>query len=103
MNREDKSLNVSVVYALPEIQEQIQVKCYQGATIINAIQDSGILSKYPEIDLDVQQVGIYGYRYGLDHPLQDGDRIEIYRPLHVSPTEARRLRAKASQKSKNIK
>lgn len=99
MAQTEKGIQVTVVYALPEIQEQILVDCFPGTTILQAIESSKILEKYPEIDLQEQHVGIYGYRYGLDHVIENGDRIEIYRPLEVSPTEARRLRAKASQKA----
>jgi putative ubiquitin-RnfH superfamily antitoxin RatB of RatAB toxin-antitoxin module len=37
-------------------------------------------------------VGVWGALRGLDHPLRDRDRVEVYRPLKVDPKEARRLR-----------
>lgn len=88
-------MSISVVYALAEVQEVVQICCPQGTTIGQAIAQSGICNKCPEIDLDVVEVGVYGLKQGLDFTLSDNDRVEIYRPLLVSPTEARRLRAKS--------
>ncbi len=88
-------LQISVVYALPESQEVITLHCPQGTTLGQAIEQSKICDKYPQINLESQQVGVYGLRQNLDFKLSDNDRIEIYRPLSISPTEARRLRAKS--------
>lgn len=43
-------------------------------------------------------VGIFGKLRSMEHVLQAGDRIEIYKPLHMDPKEARRIRAKQSKK-----
>ena len=92
-------INVTVVYALPDHQEILRVRCPAGASIKSAIQKSGICKKYPDINLESQDVGIYGLRQNPDFPLSDNDRIEIYRPLTISPTEARRLRARSRGKT----
>ena len=47
----------------------------------------------PSIDLSKNKVGIFGKKTTLDHPLNDRDRIEIYRPLILDPKEMRRKRA----------
>ncbi len=52
-----------------------------NTTIERAIMASGILSMYPEINLDKLPVGVYGRRRPLNTLLNDGDRIEIYRPV----------------------
>jgi putative ubiquitin-RnfH superfamily antitoxin RatB of RatAB toxin-antitoxin module len=36
---------------------------------------------------------VYGRACAPDHVLQDGDRLEIYRPLDFDPQESRRRRA----------
>ncbi|MFY7864900.1 RnfH family protein [Roseateles sp.] len=40
------------------------------------------------------KIGVWGRVRGLDTPLRDRDRIEVYRPLTVDPKEARRQRYK---------
>lgn len=60
----------------------------------DAIEASGILERFPEIDLDRQPVGVFGRHCRLQDPLRDGDRVEIYRPLIADPKEMRRRRAR---------
>ena len=38
------------------------------------------------------ELGIWGKKTTLSHVLQDGDRLELYRPLKVDPKVARRER-----------
>ncbi len=66
------------------------------ASVLQAIQHSKILDKYPEINLNNNNVGIHGNIVSLEHVLSDNDRVEIYRPLHKNPMEARRMRAELS-------
>ena len=66
----------------------------EGATVRQAIERSGVLAEFPEIDLGRNRVGIYGKLVALDSPLAEGDRVEILRPLAVEPTAARRGRAR---------
>ena len=92
-------LEVEVAYALLERQFLKAIKLERGATVREAIVASGVLSEFPQIDLESVSVGIFSKRITLDTPLSDGDRVEIYRPLLVSPTEARRLRAQRKVKA----
>lgn len=93
MNESDK-IRVEVAYALREEQVIIVLSVPEGATIQEAIQLSGILEQFPDIDLDKDnKVGIFGKLAKLDKPLNDGDRVEIYRPLIADPKEVRRKRA----------
>lgn len=73
-------MNIGVVYAG---KKQIQLRCQleQGSTVQQAIERSGILALCPDIDLGTQKVGIYGKFVKLDAPVQDGDRVEIYRKI----------------------
>jgi len=91
-------LEVEVAYALLERQFLKAIKLERGATVREAIVASGVLSEFPQINLESASVGIFSKRITLDTPLSDGDRVEIYRPLLVSPTEARRLRAQRKAK-----
>jgi putative ubiquitin-RnfH superfamily antitoxin RatB of RatAB toxin-antitoxin module len=61
-----------------------------GSSVEQAIRHSGILQRFPEINLEAQKVGIYGKIVKLDAPIKEGDRIEIYRPIIADPRTVRR-------------
>lgn len=85
---------VEVVYALPDRQEVVALSVVPGATLHDAISASGLLQRFPEIDLARQAVGVFGHARRLEDVVAPGDRIEIYRPLAVDPKELRRRRAR---------
>jgi len=89
---------VEVIYATPTEQEILVVDLPDAATVESAIVASGVLKKYPEIDLQTAKVGIFSKATTLDQPLRENDRVEIYRPLIADPKEVRRK--KAEQKAK---
>ena len=84
---------VEVAYALPNQQLIIPVQMAPEANAEAAVRKSGILAKFPEIDLTVNQIGIFGKLVRLDTPLRNLDRVEIYRPLIADPKEVRKQRA----------
>jgi uncharacterized protein len=84
---------VEVAYALPQQQAVLKLDVPEGTQLGQAIERSGILKRFPEIDLEQCKVGIYGKLSSLDAVLRPGDRIEIYRPLQADPKEVRRQRA----------
>jgi len=86
-------LIVEVAYATPSVQALIMLKMPLGATVQQAIEASGFLERFPDIDLAVNSVGIFGKICGLDQALKPADRVEIYRPLLHDPKDARRQRA----------
>jgi uncharacterized protein len=88
-------LPIEVAYALPEVQLIIELQVENGTTVEQAIQRSGILQRFPEIDLSLNKVGIFGKQVSPQQPVQAGDRIEIYRGLIADPKLARRQRAGA--------
>ena len=92
------SFEVEVVYALPDRQELLTVRVKPGATVREAVEASGILTMFPGIDLASNQVGIFGKMVAQERVLQEGDRVEIYRPLKADPKEVRRLRAAQGKK-----
>lgn len=91
-------MSVEVVYATPARQRAKIVTLPRGSIVEGAIRASGLLEEFPEIDLTVNQVGIYGTVVTLDSVIEDGARIEIYRPLIADPKEARRMRARRGLK-----
>ena len=91
-------LEVEVAYALSHQQFLRRLKMPSGSTVRQAIVQSGVLSKFPDIDLKSVKVGIFSRPVDLDVLLNSGDRVEIYRPLILSPTDARRLRAERQKR-----
>jgi len=84
---------VEVAYALPNNQLIMPIKVNAGITAEQAIKASGILAKFPEIDLAVNKIGVFGKLSKLDAILRHLDRVEIYRPLIADPKEVRKQRA----------
>ena len=87
---------VEVAYALPEKQYLLRVTLEEGATIAQAIEASGLLALRTDIDLARNKVGIFSRPAKLQDTVQDGDRVEIYRPLTADPKALRRMRAEKS-------
>jgi uncharacterized protein len=86
-------MNVGIAYAAVKRQVWLTVDMHEGATVREAIDRSGILQQFPEIDLAQQKVGVFGKIVALDAKLEDGDRVEIYRALIADP-KAVKSRAK---------
>jgi len=94
----EQTWRVEVAYATPARQEVIEVSVRPGATVEQVIRASGMLARFPEIDLTLQRVGIFGETARLRDAVRDGDRVEIYRPLVADPKEVRRKRAARREK-----
>ncbi|ETS33430.1 MULTISPECIES: RnfH family protein [Photorhabdus] len=90
-------INIEVVYALPDRQYLRTVKLSQGANVEQAIVASGLLTLRNDIDLQKNKVGIYSRPAKLTDILEEGDRVEIYRPLLADPKEMRRKRAERAK------
>lgn len=86
-------LQVWVVYATPQDEFVQPMRVSAGTTVGQAIEGSGVLARYPDINLVTQPVGIYGKKKTLDTVLRERDRVEIYRPLLADPKDSRRKRA----------
>jgi uncharacterized protein len=87
-------LAIEVTYARLQKQMVVSILVPDGTTVQMAIEISGILTLFEEIDLTKNKVGIFGKLVSLQTRVKAEDRIEIYRPLRIHPMEARRLRAK---------
>ncbi len=94
-----EKIDVEVCYALADEQTVMPARIDAGQTVEHAIEQSGILGQYPEIDLKINKVGVYGKLVRLDAPLQPGDRVEIYRPLIADPKESRRKKVEEEKKA----
>lgn len=86
-------MKFEVAYGRMDEQAVIAVEADSPLSVQQAVERSGILRRFPEIDLAAYKVGIFGKATRLDTPLAEGDRVEIYRPLIADPKEARKRRA----------
>ncbi len=93
-------ISVEVAYAKPEEQLILKLDVLPGTTLRQAIEQSGILERFPEIDLSQLKAGVFGKLKKLDQTLREGDRVEIYRPLIADPKEVRKQRAAAGKRMK---
>ncbi len=86
-------MKFEVAYGRLDEQVLLIVESSDPITVEQAIEQSAILQRFPEIDLKVNKTGIFGKAAKLDAMLNEGDRVEIYRPLIADPKEARKKRA----------
>jgi len=91
---------VEVAYARPDEQVILRLDVTPGTTLQQAIEQSGILERFPEIDPGKSKVGIFGKLKKPAQALQPGDRVEIYRPLIADPKKVRKERAAAGKRMK---
>jgi len=84
---------VEVAFALEDKQLIIPVEVAALCSAEEAILQSNILQEFPQINLLKNKIGIFSEICALNRPLQENDRVEIYRELAINPMEARRLRA----------
>lgn len=97
---EQEVITVEVAYALPDEQQILSIEISPETTVEEAIKRSGILERYPQIDLSSDKVGIFGKICKLNATLHHKDRIEIYRGLIADPKESRRQKAEMEKKKK---
>jgi putative ubiquitin-RnfH superfamily antitoxin RatB of RatAB toxin-antitoxin module len=83
-------MNIGIAYADKFKQVWLKLDIPEGSTVQQAIEKSGLLEQYPEINLKRQKVGIFGKIIRLDTPLVDGNRVEIYRPIMADPETVER-------------
>ncbi|MDD3609321.1 MAG: RnfH family protein [Halothiobacillaceae bacterium] len=88
---------VEVAYARPDEQVLRALNVPEGTTVEQAIRQSGLLERFPEIDLSVNKVGVFAKVVPLGRALAPRDRVEIYRSLIADPKAVRRQRAEAGR------
>jgi len=87
-----------VAYATRERQYLWPVELAPGATICYALAAARLAANLDTVPWDEAPVGIFGeLRERTDVP-QEGDRIEIYRPLASDPRQRRRERVQRQRK-----
>jgi len=99
---ETEMIEVEVAYALPEKQKIYALSVENGTTALEAVKRTTVTKDFEGVDPCSAKMGIFGQnlKQPREYKLQQGDRVEIYRPLIADPKEARRKRAaKAAKKT----
>ncbi len=95
---DNRQISIKVAFATPTHQKIVYLDVNEKTTARQAVGLSGLADSFPEYDFSNATIGVFGKTVPDDHILTEQDRVEIYRPLHQSPTDARRKRVNASQK-----
>lgn len=90
-------MECEVAYARAERQEVVRLSLPHGATVMDALRASGLLERFPEIDVATVNLGVFGRAVSHDQLVVTGDRVEVYRPLTADPRVARRTRARRTR------
>ncbi|SDH55345.1 hypothetical protein SAMN05216588_105214 [Pseudomonas flavescens] len=96
-------VSVEVVFAAPDRQFLLSLRLPAGSTVRQAALQSGLQEHVPGIDLAGAPLGIFGRTVASPETrlLEEGDRVEIYRPLLADPKEVRKRRAaQAAERAK---
>ncbi|AJY48272.1 RnfH family protein [Martelella endophytica] len=83
-------MNIGIAYVTPRHKVWLKMDMPDVCTVREAIERSGVLEQFPEIVLENQKVGVFGRVVRLDATLEDGDRVEIYRPITADPEQVER-------------
>jgi putative ubiquitin-RnfH superfamily antitoxin RatB of RatAB toxin-antitoxin module len=94
----DAPLRIEIVYAEPRRVIVKALHVAPGSCVADALRLAALDPDFAGVDLANSALGIFGRLAQADHALQEGDRVEIYRPLSADPKAARRARAKRARR-----
>jgi len=99
---DEPSIRIEVVYALADRQKLLSLSVPCGTTVRQAAERSGMAVHFPGLDLASCPLGIFGKALAKPEEwvLEEGERVEIYRPLIADPKEVRKQRAAKAAKAK---
>ncbi|MDT8893557.1 RnfH family protein [Halomonas sp. I1] len=93
-----REVNVEVAFALPGRQRIIPLTLPTGTCAREAVREADLARYFPEVPPETFEdaaLGIFGkaLRDPDRYIVQEGDRVEVYRPLRIDPKAARAARA----------
>ena len=99
---ESKLIAVEVVFALPDRQKLLRLSVPVGTTVREVAMRSGLDALFPGLDLQSSPLGIFGKAVAKpeERVVEEGERVEVYRPLIADPKEARKQRAARAAQAK---
>lgn len=97
---DNRTIVVEVAYALADKQKLMRLSLPYGTTVRQAAEQSGMSAHFPGLDLSTSPLGIFGKAVAKpeERVLEEGERVEIYRPLIADPKEVRKQRAARAAK-----
>jgi uncharacterized protein len=98
-------IRCEVVHAWPGRCWSVRLELPRGASVVDALEaardawrsDPAQPAAGDPIDWDAA-AGIFGEPCARNRVVENGDRIELYRPLAVDPKESRRKRARETRR-----
>jgi putative ubiquitin-RnfH superfamily antitoxin RatB of RatAB toxin-antitoxin module len=97
---DDEPIAIEVVAAWPERQVLVKLDLPAGSTVAEAVRASGLAERFPELEIRDDHLGVFGELCRPDRVLDDGDRVELYRPLKLDPKTIRRINAERQKRSR---
>lgn len=99
---DNQMISIEVAYALADKQKIVRLQVPVGTTVRQAAVQSGLEQDFPELDLAASPLGIFGKAVPKpeERQLEEGERVEVYRPLLADPKEARKQRAERAARAK---
>lgn len=91
-------IRIEIVRALPASYWATSVLLPPASTVADALALAGQVIATAGVTVDMASLAIFGRSVDPRTRLHDGDRIELLRPLLVSPRDSRTSRASASRK-----
>jgi putative ubiquitin-RnfH superfamily antitoxin RatB of RatAB toxin-antitoxin module len=90
-------IGIEVAWALPDDQTIVALRVPAGCTAAQAV--ARVAHQLPNA-VSEQDLGVFGRRVASDHVLQNGDRVELYRPLKADPKDIRRELARLASEAR---
>jgi putative ubiquitin-RnfH superfamily antitoxin RatB of RatAB toxin-antitoxin module len=91
-------IRIEIAYAEPHRAIVKSLSLAAGSRIADALRAAALDPDFSGVDLLNSPLGVFGRTAGKEYMLQEGDRIEIYRPLAADPKAARRSRVQQARK-----
>ena len=98
------SISVSLVYAERDQQWLFEAEVPRGTNASELIKQSNFLQQIESLqrrDIESLELAVYAQAIRADHLLEEGDRVEILRPLTADPKTVRREMAKLGKTMTN--
>lgn len=85
---------IEVVFALPDKLYHYKLTVAKGTTMTEAVKKSKLLTECSNLSLQDMPMGIFGKKVSrpAEYIVEEGDRVELYRPLTADPKVFRKKR-----------
>ena len=98
MSAPPPAILVEVVYAEPQRAIEREYHLDVPATLADALRLAAADPAFAGIAIEQAAVGVFGRIADVGQALNNGDRLEIYRPLAADPKTARRARVRQARR-----